>query len=158
ALTNDLWGNAAANILDGGVGTDWLVGGAGNDVYIIDNAGDVVGEEGNTAKGRGVGRANVLRWGQAGMENDSDAGGAGWSCTATGGANNRLSGGSGIDTLNSGDGDDTVLGNAGNDVLSGGIGNDYLDGGAGADRFKGGAGNDVYILDNAGDTVDEEGN
>ena len=32
------------NVLDGGAGADTLVGGTGNDTYVVDNAGDVVTE------------------------------------------------------------------------------------------------------------------
>ena len=35
-------------------------------------------------------------------------------------------------------------------------GNNVLDGGAGADTMIGGAGNDTYVVDNAGDVVDED--
>ena len=31
-------------MLDGGAGADTLIGGAGNDTYVVDNAGDVVVE------------------------------------------------------------------------------------------------------------------
>ena len=69
-----------------------------------------------------------------------------------------MSGGSGSDTLNGAEGNDTLLGNIGNDTLIGGLGDDWLDGGAGNDKLKGGAGNDTYIVNVAGDTIDEEGN
>src|SRR5436309_3300973 len=49
----------------------------------------------------------------------------------------------------------TIVGTPGNDTLVGTSGNDYLDGGAGADVMSGGAGDDVYVVDNAGDTVNE---
>ncbi len=35
-----LTGNEAANILDGGGGADTLIGGKGNDIYVVDDAGD----------------------------------------------------------------------------------------------------------------------
>ena len=43
----------------------------------------------------------------------------------------------------------------GDDLLTGLAGNDRLDGGAGADHMLGGTGNDTYVVDNAGDVVDE---
>ncbi len=49
-----------------------------------------------------------------------------------------------------------TAGTAGNDVVTAGSGDDTLDGGAGADTLSGGSGNDVYIVDDAGDTVQEE--
>ena len=44
---------------------------------------------------------------------------------------------------------------AGNDTLIGGAGNDTLNGGAGDDTMVGGAGNDTYVVDAAGDVVTE---
>lgn len=58
--------------------------------------------------------------------------------------------------ITGGNGGNTLSGGAGNDTLIGGSGNDYLDGGAGADTMTGGAGNDIYIVDNAGDVVNEQ--
>ncbi|WP_284733868.1 MULTISPECIES: calcium-binding protein [unclassified Dyella] len=66
--------------------------------------------------------------------------------------------GAGDDTLSGGAGNDTLLGEAGNDAIDGGDGNDLLDGGAGQDRLAGGAGDDIYIVDDAGDTVTEQAN
>ena len=43
-LDNGLTGNEAANTLDGRAGADHLTGLAGNDVYVVDNPGDVVDE------------------------------------------------------------------------------------------------------------------
>jgi Ca2+-binding RTX toxin-like protein len=53
--------------------------------------------------------------------------------------------------------DDTLLGFDGNDGISGNGGADTIDGMGGADVMSGGAGNDTYIVDNAGDVVDELG-
>src|SRR6266702_3731125 len=51
-----------------------------------------------------------------------------------------------------------ILGGAGNDTLTGGAGDDTLDGGTGADALSGGIGNDIYVIDNAGDSVTENAN
>ncbi len=48
-----------------------------------------------------------------------------------------------------------IKGRGGNDQIVGRAGNDTLDGGAGGDEMIGGAGNDTYLVDNAGDIVDE---
>ena len=48
-----------------------------------------------------------------------------------------------------------MYGYDGNDTLTGGNGNDKLDGGTGADSMEGGTGSDLYIVDDAGDTVTE---
>jgi Ca2+-binding RTX toxin-like protein len=49
----------------------------------------------------------------------------------------------------------TLIGSTGHDQLLGLAGNDVLNGGTGADLLKGGLGNDTYVVDNAGDVVDE---
>jgi len=50
---------------------------------------------------------------------------------------------------------DTLIGGAGANKLDGGAGNDTLDGGADADVLIGGTGSDTYILDHAGDVIQE---
>jgi Ca2+-binding RTX toxin-like protein len=44
ALNNLIIGNSSDNILDGVNGADTLIGGAGNDIYYVDNVGDVLVE------------------------------------------------------------------------------------------------------------------
>ncbi|HJU05429.1 MAG TPA: calcium-binding protein, partial [Nitrospiraceae bacterium] len=51
---------------------------------------------------------------------------------------------------------DRIMGLEGNDVIASGAGDDVLDGGTGADQMSGGAGHDVYVVDQSGDTVQEE--
>ncbi|MFA5285901.1 MAG: calcium-binding protein, partial [Smithellaceae bacterium] len=51
--------------------------------------------------------------------------------------------------------DKTISGGSDNDTLIGYAGNDTLDGGPGADTMNGGGGNDTYIVDDAGDVVEE---
>ena len=41
---NEITGNAGANLIDGGAGADTMTGLGGNDIYIVDNAGDVIVE------------------------------------------------------------------------------------------------------------------
>ena len=53
--------------------------------------------------------------------------------------------------------DNVLIGNSGANVLTGLDGNDTLNGGGGADHLFGGTGNDTYVVDNAGDIVDETG-
>jgi Ca2+-binding RTX toxin-like protein len=66
-----------------------------------------------------------------------------------------VSGTFGDDSLQGGGGDDALSGRAGNDSLEGRGGNDTLDGGLGADSMTGGTGSDIYYVDNAGDSVNE---
>jgi Ca2+-binding RTX toxin-like protein len=50
---------------------------------------------------------------------------------------------------------DDVTGGEGSDTLTGNGGNDRLDGGRGADSLVSGSGNDLYVVDDAGDVVNE---
>ena len=151
ALNNELVGNAANNLLTGGAGDDvlWglggkdtMVGGAGNDIYFIENVGDVVTE----ASGAGMDTVYVAldtytmaanvevlhKSGQAGINATGNA----LANTMSGGMGaDRLDGGAGDDYLSSSIGDDTLLGGTGNDTLYAGIRNNerLLDGGSGTD-------------------------
>ena len=71
--------------------------------------------------------------------------------------NNVITGNNAANLLNGFAGHDTLLGLGGNDTLIGGLGDDILDGGLGADNMQGNAGNDTYVVDNAGDVVNESG-
>ena len=124
-------------MLNGGAGADVMSGGAGNDVYYVDNAADKV----NEAAGQGIDTvyASVSYTLPAGSEIEflrANAGATG--LTLTGNALNN-----------------TIVGATGNDTLNGGAGNDVLNGGAGADVMAGGTGNDTYYVDNPGDVVNE---
>ena len=90
-----------------------MIGGAGNDTYVVDNAGDVVTESRRRGHRHGAVVASATRCG-ANVEN----------LTLTGsgdinGTGNAL--------------DNVITGNAGNNMLDGGGGNDTLVGGAGTD-------------------------
>jgi Ca2+-binding RTX toxin-like protein len=134
AFANTIDGNSAANVLNGGSGADMLSGGAGNDSYVVDNSGDAVIE--NVGEGVDSVEASITYALSANVENLALTGNAGINGTGNG-LDNRL------------------VGNSAGNTLQGGDGNDLLDGGAGADRLGGGAGNDVYVVDNAGDSVTE---
>jgi hypothetical protein len=71
-------------------------------------------------------------------------------------ASETLTGGAGRDRLEGLGGDDRLRGFAGDDILVGGAGDDTLEGGAGDDRMQGGAGDDAYLVDTAGDRVEED--
>jgi Ca2+-binding RTX toxin-like protein len=113
-----------------------MAGGAGNDTYFVDNAGDTVTE----AAGEGTDTvwASASYTLTAGSEVENLKVNATVGLTLTG---NALS--------------HNLFGNVGNDTLIGGVGNDSLNGGIGADTMAGGAGNDTYFVDNAGDVVNE---
>lgn len=138
ALANTLVGNAAANILDGKALADAMSGGGGDDVYIVDNAGDITTE----AASAGIDRveASVTRTLSANIEDLTLTGSA--AINGTGNTlSNRLVGNAAINTLAGGDGNDHLFGAAGNDVLAGGNGIDVLQGGDGNDAIGDTAGN-----------------
>ncbi|MBX5190058.1 rhizobiocin, partial [Rhizobium sp. NZLR3b] len=94
---------------------DTLIGGAGNDTYIVDNAGDVVTEAADN--GIDTVRTNLASYTLAdNVENLSFAGTGVFA--GTGNALNNV-----------------IVGGSGSNTLTGGAGNDILTGGAAADVF-----------------------
>ncbi|MCB1499239.1 MAG: hypothetical protein KDK07_05540 [Bauldia sp.] len=63
----------------------------------------------------------------------------------------------GVESVTGGAASDQITGDANANILKGGRGQDTLDGRGNADVMKGGANDDTYIVDNAGDVVDEMG-
>ncbi|WBV45093.1 proprotein convertase P-domain-containing protein [Pseudoroseomonas cervicalis] len=170
-----LLGDAGADRLEGGAGADRMLGGEGDDLYGVDQAGDVViereGEGYDTVRAsidyaltEHVERLELLDGARNGIGNALDnvilghdganwlAGLGGDDLLLGGGGNDRLEGGEGQDRLEGGAGDDVLLGGAGNDWLLGGEGADRLEGGAGQDRLEGGEGEN-YLFGQEGDDI-----
>ena len=131
---NTLTGGDGNDTLNGGAGNDTLIGGAGNDTYEVDSTDDKVTELDN--EGVDFVKASATYELKDYVENLTLT-----LAAAINGSGNTL--------------DNVITGNTGINELFGNAGNDTLDGGTNADKLTGGTGNDVYIVDNAGDTVIE---
>ncbi|MFP2927537.1 M91 family zinc metallopeptidase [Pyxidicoccus sp. 3LG] len=138
--------------IEGGNGSDTLVGGAGNNT-LVGGAGDdyIQGGSGNDRIVGGAGRD--VMYGLGG--NDTMQGGA---------DRDYIDGGTGDDNVHGGSGNDQVMGGRGNDTLNGGVGDDVVAAGEGKDTVSGGAGSDTLYTqtddtvtgtkkDRVGDTV-----
>jgi serralysin len=128
---NDLLdGGGGTDILDGGTGADTMRGGSENDLYYVDNAGDVIVENAGEGTDRLFARTSYTLGAGVSVETlttDNDAGIAAINLTGNELANN-------------------IFGNDGANIL---------DGKGGADILAGRQGNDFYYVDNAADRVIE---
>lgn len=119
-LDNTLTGNAGRNLLDGRTGADRMVGGAGDDIYRVDNVGDKVIER--DAEGSDLVNSSVS------FDLDGQFVEA---LTLTGSSNVN------------------ARGNTLDNILTGNAGDNFLDGRSGADRMTGGAGADTFAFTTA---------
>ncbi len=124
--------------INGGLGADIMIGGIGNETFIVDNLEDSVSDRG----GFDVVKSSVSFSLPKGVENLVLTGSA--EIAVGNGSNNKLSGtakpnflvgGGGKDHLIAGAGVDVLVGGDGGDTLVGGLGRDFMTGSAGADDF-----------------------
>jgi Ca2+-binding RTX toxin-like protein len=142
-LANTITGTVGNNLLDGAAGADSLSGLDGDDVYIVDNGGDLVIEA--LAAGTDEVFAMVSHTLAVNVEYLTLGGSA-----AINGAGNSLD-----NRLIGNDAGNKLSGGAGDDLLMGYAGNDRLAGGVGADTLKGGSGDDTYEIDSSLDSIVE---
>ncbi|PPJ47872.1 hypothetical protein C0075_20375 [Rhizobium sp. KAs_5_22] len=125
ALVNTITGNTGNNVLDGGIDTvvDTLIGGAGNDIYILGSGVDkIVDTSGSDTITSTISRSLVS---YASIENLTLLGSA--NINATGNAlNNVLTGNSGMNTLNGGAGNDIYMLGSGADNVVDSAGTDMI--------------------------------
>ncbi len=141
-LNNCLTGNSGNNVLNGGLGNDvlngglgvdTLMGGLGNDIYYVDQVGDVVTE--NLGEGTDIVYATIDYSLTSNVE----------SLLLRGVANVN---GTGNELNNS------LMANSGNNTLSGGLGNDTLNGGLGNDTYSFGRGDGQDTVVDTSGTAD----
>jgi VCBS repeat-containing protein len=132
-----LKGMAGNDDLDGGEGADTLIGGQGDDIYHLDNPGDVATEVVRNAAGDVVdeGGGHDLAYGSVSVTLGEDIDDA------------TLVGSDDID----------ATGNELDNILTGNDGSNRLTGGTGVDVLVGGAGNDSYWMDPDDQAIEEAG-
>ncbi len=132
---NLLYGNSGNNELNAGLGGDYMEGGAGNDIYYIDDLDDAFLDSSGIDEIRSSITFSILNF--ASIENLALTGSS--AITATGNTGNNV-----------------LTGNDGQNTLTGGSGNDTLDGGAaGNDILNGGQGDDTFIVNRSGLVLQE---
>ncbi|MEO7691397.1 MAG: hypothetical protein ABIS51_19090 [Sphingomonas sp.] len=139
-IGNDtLSGSGGNDRLDGGAGHDYMAGGIGDDIYVIDNVGDIVFERANEGNDTIETSLNNYVLGEtSNVENLTLIG------SAVTGSGNAL--------------DNILTGNALANTLYGNGGNDRIDGGGGTDTLIGGLGDDLYVItDSAAVIVENAG-
>ncbi len=120
---NTISGNAGNNIMNGGTGIDSMNGYGGNDTYYVDNAAEVIGNE-----GAGQGTADRVYTS----------------------VNYTLGTGDGIEFFNAtGSSALTITGNELAQTITGNGANNVINGGAGIDSLYGGLGNDAFVFNTA---------
>lgn len=140
AYAQTITGNVGNNRLDGGLNNtaagDTLIGGRGDDTYVIYRTTDVVTELAN--EGNDTVESWITYTLSASLENLTLVG-----------MENLNGTGNAFDNI--------IFGNEGANQLYGMDGNDRIDGGNGNDRLEGGNGNDTYVVHN-NDVVVEAAN
>lgn len=156
-----LTGGPKADWLDGHGGDDTLIGGDGNDIYVLFDSSATITIVETVNGGIDLIRASyeidLASFPQ--VENlllmEAPGRGAPTHPIQGNALNNRIEDNSFDSIIEGLDGDDSLFGHDGDDQLFGGNDNDLLDGGRGHDQLIGGYGNDTYVVDAKDDSVEE---
>jgi Ca2+-binding RTX toxin-like protein len=134
SLNNLLTGNAGGNSLDGGAGNDTMRGLGSSDTYTVNSLLDIVDESVAGSSG-----TDTVRSGNISIDFSAPTRfrGALEDITLFGALNLNATGNAAVNT---------IIGNGGGNIIDGRGGNDTM---------MGLAGNDTYVIDTAGDVVDE---
>ncbi|WP_431265325.1 Ig-like domain-containing protein [Roseateles chitinivorans] len=138
-------GEGGNDTLISNLGGDRMIGGTGDDTYVINK----LGFDGEIIEAADEGIDTVRSYANielsANVENLTLLG------YADRGVGNELA-----NVIIAAEHGSQIFGLAGDDTLVGNAGDDLLDGGTGADLMSGGGGDDRYVVDDAGDVVVEE--
>lgn len=147
-----LLGGDGNDTLNGGADGDNMSGGAGDDIYLVDNVGDVAIE--SPSEGYDVVKSWVSITLPTNVEKLQLEGYDNINATGNGDAN-VIYGNEATNHIVGLAGDDELRGGGSADLIEGGSGNDLLDGGSDVDTLAGGLGDDTYLVDQSDDVVQE---
>ena len=145
-------GGTGNDYIDGGTESDTLVGGDGADTFVGGDGFDYIDYTGSTAGVNVDLTTNTFSGGEATGDTMIDTVEGVWGSDFNDSITGADSGVSSDNYIDGGAGDDTLSGMGGNDTIDGGIGNDSIIGGTGADLLGGGDGNDT-IVGSENDTI-----
>jgi Ca2+-binding RTX toxin-like protein len=150
-LADRLFGTDGGDVINGRAGADHMLGGLGDDRYVIDGQADLVFEKPGEGVDTIISSSGFYLY--ANVENLSLASGSGDIFGVGNELANVMTGNEGANLLLGGKGDDSIRGGAGIDILYGEMGDDQLFGDADNDFLAGGAGNDMLDGDAGGDSL-----
>ena len=120
--------------LDGGGGADQLLGGTGNDTFIVHNTGESITDNGGT---------------------DTVVANFTYTLASLPNIENLILSGNGSIKGTGNNANNIITGNLGDNVLNGAAGNDTLIGSGGYNTLIGGLGDDIYQVDNTTEMITE---